>query len=355
MKHRPYRLFTLVITMTILLSAVAAYHPAQATNTPLPDRASPLSGHAACAGVSYATPSTPECDALMASRPTPNVTPIPVDFGIVADEQFIRFNKNNVAVYDAPNGNLVETLVTGYTYFTPSKIEDGWAQIRPDRWVSLQDARFASPSTFSGVTINDGLDMPFAWILWRHYPTRTPNGVNNRDVGLVQRYQLVNIYATVNVSGWNWHLIGPNQWVNQKNLSIVYPSAPAEFGGRWLSVNLFEQNIVGYEGSTPVIATLVSSGLKNGKWDTHEGTFAIGTRLEAAPMTGAEGQADYYSLDKVPYAQYFDGLISLHGTYWHDSFGYPHSHGCVNLTISDAKYLFAWVAEGTTVYVYSGL
>lgn len=353
MNRRLY--FTLALL--IVMSTIAAYQPptSHATTTPLPNRATSQSGHAACAGVNLATPTTPECEAFMASRPTPNVTPIPVDFGIVANEQFIRFNKNNVAVYDAPGGNLVETLVTGYTYFTPSKIEDGWAQIRPDRWVSLEDARYASPSTFSGVTINGALDMPFAWILWRHYPTRTPNGVNNRDVGLVQRYQLVNIYATVNLSGWNWHLIGPNQWVNQKNLSIVYPTAPADFGGRWLAVNLFEQNLVGYEGGAPVMATLISSGLKNGKWDTHEGTFTIGTRLEAAPMTGAEGQADYYSLDKVPYAQYFDGLISLHGTYWHDSFGYPHSHGCVNLTISDAKYLFAFVTEGSTVYVYPGL
>jgi hypothetical protein len=39
---------------------------------------------------------------------------------------------------------------------------------------------------------------------------------------------------------------------------------------------------------------------------------------------------------------YFDGSYSLHGTYWHDLFGYRQSHGCVNLTISDAKYIFEW-------------
>ena len=80
------------------------------------------------------------------------------------------------------------------------------------------------------------------------------------------------------------------------------------------------------------MATLVSSGVKNGEWDTRRGTFNVGVRVEAGTMNGAEGSPDFYSLDLVPYAQYFDGLISMHGTYWHNSFGYPHSHGCVNLS-----------------------
>jgi len=59
---------------------------------------------------------------------------------------------------------------------------------------------------------------------------------------------------------------------------------------------------------------------------------------------------------------YFDNDISLHGTYWHDGFGYRHSHGCVNLSISDAHYLFNWTTDVepdedgdilTYVYVYS--
>ncbi|MBA3873751.1 MAG: L,D-transpeptidase, partial [Anaerolineae bacterium] len=60
-----------------------------------------------------------------------------------------------------------------------------------------------------------------------------------------------------------------------------------------------------------------------------------------------------------PWVMYFDGSISLHGTYWHDNFGYRRSHGCVNLSISDAKWLFNWTAGATpnpngdiTNYVY---
>jgi hypothetical protein len=310
-------------------------------------------GHGSCGGVTLQTPQTPECDALIATRPVPNVTTIPTDYGVVADETFIRFNKNRVPVYDAPEGSRVDTLITGYTYVTPLAFQDGYAQLSSNRWISMEDARISRPSALSGVTIQS-LDMPFAWILWNHNAADAPAGVRNTAKPL-RRYQLVNIYATVNVRGWNWHLIGPNMWTNQQNLSIVFPSAPASFGGRWVGVNLYEQNLVAYEGATPVFAALVSSGVKNGRWDTHTGTFTIHTRVEAGTMNGAEGQADFYSLEKVPYAQYFDNLISLHGTYWHDSFGYPHSHGCVNLSVTDAKWVYEnWLTVGSTVFVYEG-
>jgi hypothetical protein len=262
----------------------------------------------------------------------------------------LRFNKKYITVYDAPGGRLVEIMYAGYSAVEPIQYQSGWVEFRKGRWTKTENMTAQSPSTFAGVNIN-GLDMPFAWIIARLYAVNSPNGIKT-DV-FFDRYQLVNIYATVNVSGWDWHLIGPGVWTNQKNMSIVYPYAPAEFGGNWVAVNLFEQNLVAYSGGTPVMATLVSSGVKNGKWDTKTGTFQVGVRVESGTMSGAEGQDDFYSLPLVPYAQYFNGLSSLHGTYWHNSFGYPHSHGCVNLTVTDAKWLFeSWLGEGSTVYVY---
>lgn len=308
-------------------------------------------GHSACAGITFENPITAECETLMASRPAPNVTPIEANLGIISEDVFLRFNTNEVPVYDAPNGNFIDTLVTGYTYVAPRQFQDGWAEIRAGRWVETTYTRTGSASTFAGVQIGN-LDMSFAWILWRHYGRTSPAGTTDYENGYVTRYQLVNIYATVNVRGWDWHLIGPNLWTNQQNLSIVNRGTPASFGGNWAAVNLYEQNIVAYSGATPVMASLVSSGLKDGKWDTPEGTYQIGVRVEAGVMSGAEGRADYYSLDKVPYAQYFNGLISLHGTYWHSSFGYPHSHGCVNLSVSDANWLYSFLGKGSTVYVY---
>ncbi len=309
-------------------------------------------GHAACANVTIETPMTTECMSFIQARPTPNVSPIPVDFGVLNSVPIVRLANADVPVYSTPGGTPIRVLPAGYTYVTPVEMRDGWARLPEGGWIRLSQDQVVDPSTYSGVTINGSLDMPFAWILWGHDATTTPAGYADRESGHYRRYQVVNIYATVNVNGWDWHLIGPNHWTNQRNLSIVYPHAPAEFGGRWVAVSLYEQNLVAYEGNRPVMASLVSSGLKDGQWDTPTGTFRVGVRLEADRMDGAQGQADYYSLDQVPYAQYFNGLISLHGTYWHDSFGYPHSHGCVNLSVSDSFWLFDWLHEGATVHVY---
>jgi len=320
-----------------------------------PAGAAPVSwqGHPSCAGISLEQLSTPDCDALMASRPTPNVTRIPIDFAVVSGVSLIRFNQSEVPVYDKPGGTQVDTMTTGYTYVNVLQVQDDWAEVRPGQWVSLSIARWAQPSSFSGVLIN-GLDMPFAWVLWPHCATDSPAGMRQCEGnGQLQRYQLVNIYATINVRGWNWHLIGPGIWTNPQNLSIVYPTAPISVAGRWAAVNTFEQNVVAYDSGTPRMATLVSSGLEEERWKTNNGTFTVRLKVENGPMSGQEGTEDFYALDQVPYAIYFTGLESLHGTNWHDSFGYRHSHGCVNLTISDSKWLYEnWLVEGSTVHVY---
>jgi hypothetical protein len=74
-------------------------------------------------------------------------------------------------------------------------------------------------------------------------------------------------------------------------------------------------------------------------------------------MSGATGQPDFYFIENVPWVMYFDNDIALHGTYWHDAFGYRQSHGCVNLSIIDSWWLYQWSASAPNgaawVYVYS--
>jgi hypothetical protein len=339
-----------VLIVGLLLALILVTLPLSMRHTAV--AAPSFIGHPACAGVSLENPATPECDALMASRTAPSFPRVPVDLGIASDLSFMRFNTEDVDIYSAPGGSVVETMHVGYSYVSPSSWGNGWAEISPGRWVDMANTSWSRPSDFSGVLINSGLDMPFAWVLWQLDASETPAGNSDRETGHYSRFQMVWIYATVNVSGWDWHLVGPGHWISQKNLSIVYPTAPAEYGGNWVGVNVYEQNLVTYSGGTPVMATLVSSGVKNGLWNTRLGTFDVDERVVDGTMNGAEGGPDFYSLEHVPYAQYFDGLISLHGTYWHDSFGFPHSHGCVNLTVSDAKWLFDLLNTGSTVYVY---
>ncbi len=117
---------------------------------------------------------------------------------------------------------------------------------------------------------------------------------------------------------------------------------------RWIDVNLSTQTLVAYEGDTPVFDTLISSGLP--QWPTVTGQFRTYMKYESQTMNGYLLGYDYF-LPDVPYVMYFYEDYAIHGTYWHNSFGTPMSHGCVNVSTPDAGWLFNWAPVGTLVNV----
>ncbi len=119
---------------------------------------------------------------------------------------------------------------------------------------------------------------------------------------------------------------------------------------KWIRVDLSEQIVVAYEGQKPLRAFHVSSGLPNAP--TVVGTFHIRAKVLSQTMFGGEGNM-YYNLPGVKWVQYFYQDYSFHGTYWHNNFGHPMSHGCINMTNADAKWLFDWAApawDGKSVW-----
>lgn len=118
---------------------------------------------------------------------------------------------------------------------------------------------------------------------------------------------------------------------------------------RWIDVNLTSQTLTAFEGNQAVMSTKISSGA----WPylTVTGQYQIYLRYRYQDMDGYRLGYDYY-LPNVPYVMYFYNDFALHGTYWHNNFGYPMSHGCVNLTIADAEWLFNWSNYGTPVNVH---
>lgn len=116
------------------------------------------------------------------------------------------------------------------------------------------------------------------------------------------------------------------------------------FPGRWIRVDLSDQELVAYEGERPVLRTLVSTGRP--QTPTVLGTYRIYLKLRSQTMTGPG-----YRLPHVPYVMYFYKGYALHGTYWHNNFGRPMSHGCVNLPTSIAEQLYHWAEIGTPVVV----
>ena len=109
-------------------------------------------------------------------------------------------------------------------------------------------------------------------------------------------------------------------------------------GAKWVHVNLWEQTLTAYEGDRPVYATLISSGKRD--FQTHPGLYQVVEKMTYSDMHGDD--VEPYVVDRVPYVLYFNKNEALHGTYWHDHFGAPASHGCVNLSMSDARWLFEW-------------
>jgi lipoprotein-anchoring transpeptidase ErfK/SrfK len=116
-------------------------------------------------------------------------------------------------------------------------------------------------------------------------------------------------------------------------------------GARWIDVDLTNQMVYAYEGDVIVNSFLVSTGT----WltPTVTGEYKVYVKYRSASMSGPG-----YFLPDVPYIMYFYKSYGLHGTYWHNNFGTPMSHGCVNLRTDEAAWLFDWAAVGTVVNVH---
>lgn len=125
-------------------------------------------------------------------------------------------------------------------------------------------------------------------------------------------------------------------------LSLV--AAPAD-GKRWIEVNLTGQTLTAYQGDVAVMHTAISSG-RSGT-PTVTGRFAIGNKYRAQRMIGPG-----YDLPNVPWVMYFYGGYAIHGAYWHNSFGRPMSHGCVNMRVNESQMLYDWAPAGTEVYIH---
>ncbi len=339
-------------TTLILLYLVAIF--AGSTATYAVDK--PEIKMSAFAGPCDNDPNGPDCQGFMAALPGPPVETIGVNMGVVGGYEFLRVEITPAVIYDGPYGGtkVLYSIMDGYQFITPRQHVGPWVEINPGEWMHERHLTKIDPSYFRGVVITGAPAMPWGWILRTHFASEVPGGapvqLEERRVG---RYSVVNIYAIQVVDGLAWYLVGPYKWVAQTMMGVYSPIAPpGGVGSRWVGIDLYEQVLIAYEGGTPVFATLISSGLPG--WDTRAGVFNVYGRQINAPMSGAEGRDDAYRLENVPYAMYFDGDISLHGTYWHNGFGYRQSHGCVNLTVSDAAWLWDWLGNGSVYVYYSG-
>lgn len=254
-------------------------------------------------------------------------------------------DKSTIAVGQAKHHNgfaIFDTLLAeGRRYAITTEL----VAVPVDRLRPIEGSRF------HGYQIPEEIDFPFALIrvegVW---------GFKSEKGKLVKAKELprrsaVKLTGKQNFFNGKLHFeTADGLWVLDREASRLDPAkrmpAWGKNGERWMDINVTKQTLVAYEGTKPVFATLVSTG-EAGLGDpektksTKRGIFRIHTKHISATMN-SDVTGEEFELQDIPYVQYFESGYALHAAYWHDDFGKPRSHGCINLAPEDARRLFFW-------------
>lgn len=241
---------------------------------------------------------------------------------------------------------LVESFVTG---------EDSnnrrFAVAVDGRIIPADKIKADNASAFHGEELGDTpLPVAFPWRpgtrLWQ-----LERGVERLDE--VPLRKMIPLSGKVKMSrGERFVETTDGKWLRSKDLKVApQPSELPWFaknGVRWIDISILSQTLVLYEGSKPVYVTLVSTG-RDGMGDpnktlsTPTGTFRIYQKHVTTTMDSSVADNEF-ELRDVPWVMYFKGGYAIHAAYWHDDFGRLRSHGCVNLSPIDARYVFNFVS-----------
>ncbi len=303
-------------------------------------------------GISY--PPRP----LPASRPPRELTQNPVyiaKLNLQANEPGYVYG----TLEDATRGNNpVRTIAPGeglrYVSYIQKVNVDGnnFVQLKTGEWMRASPAGY---SYFQGLVFHKTPITGFGWMI-DHATARSQPSWNAPEVGeILYRETVINIYEVVQAEGMEWYRIGTDQWmprVDARRVEVNTTPPNGVTGNRWIEINLYNQTLTVYENRQLVFATLVASGGK--PYYTRPGLFQVYQKKPLETMQGAfeADRSDFYYLEDVPWTMYFDQARALHGAYWRAWYGFPGTHGCVNLSIGDAAWLYQWANEGDWVYVW---
>ncbi len=221
------------------------------------------------------------------------------------------------------------------------------------RWVAMRDLAFARPSERVGIFYEPGetvASVGFFTNNTRAWPTPEnalrDSGPSGTSVGFTRR-EAAHIREERTVRGVRMARLDAG-WVRASLLMRPDVGArPADLGARerWVDIERRRQLLVAMEGGAPVFATLVSTGRAD--HPTLPGDHRVWSKLATTDMSNV-GNTELvtatalYTAARVPWVMFFHEDQGLHGVFWHDLFGRPRSHGCVNMAPRDAAWLFQW-------------
>ncbi len=216
---------------------------------------------------------------------------------------------------------------------------------------------YAEGSTFQGTALGTEHQLPLAWVHgWRKstslYRIDTEKQTLKTE-GSVEKFALLDLTGrTVDIRGRVYRETKAGTWVRAAHVRVTEPGPAPEGVGpqeRWIDINISQQTLVVYEGTTPLYATLLSSGrasnIKTKDHRTPIGEWRVREKHVTTTMDGDGSAAGDlpYSIEDVPYVLYYYRSYALHGAFWHRNYGVEMSHGCVNLAPLDAKWVFQHV------------
>ena len=294
--------------------------------------------------------------------PFPGINPpvelnkIPFSYAVVTNEEVPLYASIEDAIADKPSGKLGASRIKYISLIQKVTTEKGvFYQTSMSKWISAEVITKVGVQSFQGFVFKRNPTIPFGWVLTETTSRKGPGYEFDETGKTYKRYDIINIYNSKKDKDIEWVMVGPNEWIDHHAVGRVTPNYDKPAGvtsDRWVEVNLYEQVLIVHEKDRIVFATLISSGVD--PFFTQPGVFKIYKRLENQYMQGAfeADRSDYYYLEDVPFIQYYDQARALHGAYWNTLFGYQRSHGCVNLSVADAHWVFDWANEGDYVYVW---
>lgn len=216
-----------------------------------------------------------------------------------------------------------------------------------NRWVPLRDLSGpARPFLFQGQSVEDGR-LDFAWVVVDNARIYSRPDLTARTKATRSRFELVPVLETKQSRGERFVRIDEQSWLRARDLRQPTSAPPPDEilpGERWIDIELATQTLVLYEGDRPIFATLVSTGrgAQGTERATPKGVHRIWVKLRTTNMSNLsdEDATRLYAIEDVPYVQFFSKGVGLHAAFWHRSFGFEKSQGCVNLAPLDAQKLF---------------
>jgi hypothetical protein len=164
------------------------------------------------------------------------------------------------------------------------------------------------------------------------------------------------------LAGEAYLVVGDDRLIREADARVIRANAPppeVADGERWIDVDLQNQSLVAYEWLEPRYVTLISSGRKKTPrpeldYRTPRGVFRNRAKHLTETMDDDEPGEPPYSLEDVPYVMYIEGAYASHSAFWHDRFGRPRSHGCINMAPFDAKWLYDWAGPDISAAWHGG-